>query len=296
MTLRADQLEEQELLDAGAADLDGAQRVTFLLRQRFHYVYDAPVRDLDHRLVVIPRRRHGSAHRRAHRLSVSTPSASTTVVRDRTGNLQARIKVARVAASVVFDMTAVVERVGGAGDVPLSGSALSNPRYLRPTRLTVADDRIRSIAHSLATRDRLATAERLCAYVHGSIRYDHAATSVVTTAAEALDRGRGVCQDSAHILLALCRAVGIPARYVSGHLLGEGGTHAWTEVVIADRHAARAVAFDPCNGRRAGAGYLTVAVGRDYVDVAPTSGTYSGTANGALTATKRVGVIALQTA
>src|SRR5260370_41113947 len=91
-------------------------------------------------------------------------------------------------------------------------------------------------------------------------------------------------------MIALCRAAGLPARYVSGHLLGEGGTHAWVEVVVPDPVGARAVALDPCNGRAAGKDYVTVATGRDYADVAPTSGTYAGTARGTLTTTKRVGV------
>ena len=112
--------------------------------------------------------------------------------------------------------------------------------------------------------------------MHDAITYEYGVTTVATTAAEALAGGRGVCQDSAHVMIALCRAAGLPARYVSGHLLGEGGTHAWVEVVVADRRGARAVAFDPCNGRRAGRAYLTVATGRDYADVAPTSGTYVG--------------------
>jgi transglutaminase-like putative cysteine protease len=139
--------------------------------------------------------------------------------------------------------------------------------------------------------DRLATAERFCAYAHGAISYAHGVTSIATTAAEALAGGRGVCQDTAHIMIALCRATGLPARYVSGHLLGEGGTHAWVEVIVADAAGARAMAFDPCHGRRAGRDYLTVATGRDYTDVAPTSGTYLGAARGTLTATKRVGVV-----
>ena len=71
------------------------------------------------------------------------------------------------------------------------------------------------------------------------------------------------------MMLALCHLLGLPARYVSGHLLGQGGTHAWVEVIVARADEAMAVAFDPCNGRRAGAGYVTVATGRDYGDVAP---------------------------
>ena len=55
---------------------------------------------------------------------------------------------------------------------------------------------------------------------------------MATTAAEALAGGRGVCQDAAHIMVALARLAQVPARYVSGHLLGQGGTHAWVEVVV----------------------------------------------------------------
>jgi transglutaminase-like putative cysteine protease len=91
-------------------------------------------------------------------------------------------------------------------------------------------------------------------------------------------------------MIALCRAIGLPARYVSGHLLGEGGTHAWVEVIVADADAARAVALDPCNGCHVDANYLTVATGRDYNDVAPTSGTYLGAARGNLTTIKQVDV------
>ena len=90
-----------------------------------------------------------------------------------------------------------------------------------------------------------------------------------TPAAEALAIGRGVCQDFAHVMLALCHIVRLPARYVSGHLLGQGGTHAWVEAIVPAATGAVAVAFDPCNGRRANSGYVTVATGRDYSDVAP---------------------------
>jgi transglutaminase-like putative cysteine protease len=109
-------------------------------------------------------------------------------------------------------------------------------------------------------------------------------------------------------MLALCHLFELPARYVSGHLLGQGGTHAWVEVLVPEAHrgtapeahggtapeqrGAVAVPFDPCNGRRAGSGYVTVATGRDYADVAPTSGSYVGKARGHLTAGRRVGVLA----
>ena len=94
-------------------------------------------------------------------------------------------------------------------------------------------------------------------------------------------------------MLALCRLCGLPARYVSGHVLGEGGTHAWVEVLVPhpqDTAALCAVAIDPTHDRRAGLRYLTVAVGRDYGDVPPTSGTFDAPYPGTLTTHKRAAV------
>jgi transglutaminase-like putative cysteine protease len=273
-------------------ELPNPGRQTYVLRQRFSYTYDAPVRDLDHRLVVVPPRRHGDQRRRRHSITVSAAGARTTHRRDASGNMVTRSRVPLVRDRVEFVVDAVVDRVGPGTDVLVPATALTDSRLLRPTRLTAADAAIRRLAATMADQDTLATADRFCAYVHEALRYAYGVTSVATTAAEALAGGRGVCQDAAHVMIALCRAIGLPARYVSGHLLGEGGTHAWVEVIVADAgaFAARAVALDPCNGCRVGANYLTVATGRDYTDVAPTSGTYAGTARGNLTATKQVDI------
>jgi transglutaminase-like putative cysteine protease len=272
-------------------ELQDAGRLTFMLHQIFRYTYDAPVRNLNHRLVVVPPRRHGDQRRRRHSVTVvAAVDARTTHRRDAAGNTVTRSRVPLVPDHIEFVVEAIVERIGPGSDVLLPAAALTDPRLLRPTRLTAADPAIRKLAATMASTDSLATAERFCAYVHEAINYAHGVTSVRTTAAEALAGGRGVCQDSAHVMIALCRAAGLPARYVSGHLLGEGGTHAWVEVIVADPAGARAAAFDPSHGRRAGRDYLTVATGRDYTDVAPTSGTYLGTARGTLTATKRVDV------
>jgi transglutaminase-like putative cysteine protease len=116
-------------------------------------------------------------------------------------------------------------------------------------------------------------------------------TGVRTTAAQALELGSGVCQDYAHLMLAVCRACGLPSRYVSGHLLGQGGTHAWVEVILPIRDGtgdAIAWTFDPTHASRGGLGHVTIAVGRDYSDVAPTSGTYVSPARGRLVSSKHV--------
>jgi transglutaminase-like putative cysteine protease len=92
-------------------------------------------------------------------------------------------------------------------------------------------------------------------------------------------------------MLVLCRLLGIPARYVSGHLVGEGGTHAWVEVLVpGPGQAVEILAWDPTHDRPADLRYLTVAVGRDYRDVAPVSGTYCGPHTGWLSAARRVSV------
>ena len=88
------------------------------------------------------------------------------------------------------------------------------------------------------------TAERVCKAVFAAMTYENGATTVSTTAAAALALGRGVCQDYAYVMLALCHVLRLPARYVSGHLLGQGGTHAWTEVIVPRDGQAEAVAFD----------------------------------------------------
>jgi transglutaminase-like putative cysteine protease len=285
-----DTLLSTPLRSAPHRGLQPAGRRTYVLRQRFSYTYDAPVRDLDHRLVVVPPRRHGDQRRLMHSVTVSAADARITHRRDAAGNLITRSRVPLVPDRVEFVVEAVVERAALGSRTLLPAAALTDPRLLRPTRLTAADAAIRRLAATMAGQNRLATADRFCAYVHEALSYAHGATSIATTAAEALADGRGVCQDAAHVMIAICRAAGLPARYVSGHLLGEGGTHAWVEVIVADAAAARAVALDPCNGCRAGADYLTIATGRDYTDVAPTSGTYTGDARGILTAAKKLKV------
>ena len=165
---------------------------------------------------------------------------------------------------------------------------------LAASELTAPDGALHRAARRLTQSGDagLGLAQRINAWVAAHMRYRHDVTTVRTTAAEALALGAGVCQDYAHVMLALCRLSGLPARYVSGHMVGEGGSHAWVEVLRPDPHhrGARIVeAWDPTHDRRAGAGYLTVAVGRDYADVAPTSGTWRGVAgSGRLTVRKRL--------
>jgi transglutaminase-like putative cysteine protease len=284
------------VLDHRGLDLGAAKQVRYVLEQSFRYEYDAPVRSLRQRLVIVPPARHGNQHRRAHRLEAHGAPVRTRVRRDPRGNVVALLHADQVPEAIEFRLAAVIERIRDDGPTTVPAAALDSPHLLRPTRLTAPGSRLRDMAAGLAPRpapgDPEQTAQRICDAVSAAITYQYGVTSVSTTAAQALDAGRGVCQDYAHVMLALCHLLRLPARYVSGHLLGQGGTHAWVEVIVPRAGHAEAVAFDPCNGRRTDSGYVTVATGRDYSDVAPTSGSYLGTSRGHLTTNRRVGILA----
>ncbi|MDP9072088.1 MAG: transglutaminase family protein [Actinomycetota bacterium] len=288
-----------DLVDPKALDWTTVARTAYLLHQRLRYEYPTSIRDLAHRLMVIPPKWHGNQRRVLHRLDVSGAPAHRTDRVDGFGNHVVDVRAARVAKAVEFEAWVVVERSTGAGATLLPGSALGDRRLLDPSPLTAPDPELRRVAASLARGGTagLELALAINEWVHGAMRYRHGFTDVRTTAAAALATGRGVCQDYAHVMLALCRLCGLPARYVSGHMLGEGGTHAWVEVVVPASGRpglAEAVALDPTHGRLAGLTYLTVAVGRDYTDVAPTSGSFRASCSGRLSAHKQVGVTGVE--
>jgi transglutaminase-like putative cysteine protease len=287
------------LVDLDGVDLDAAEHVTYVLRQTFRYDYDGPATDLRHRLVVVPRVLHGSLRRRISDVRVSAPEAVVRRHRDPHGNPVIDVHLDVVPPWVEFTVQAVLVRSGGYEHAAVAPGAYQAPTYLRASMLTAPNSVVLDLAASLRSesRDDLEFAQRCNQRVNELITYEYGVTTTATTAAEALALGRGVCQDHAHAMIAICRAAGVAARYVSGHLLGEGGTHAWVEVLLADGHAdstggARAVAFDPCNGCPAGLRHITIAVGRDYADVAPTSGRFTGVTSGVLTASKQLGVTA----
>ena len=254
--------------------------VRYRLRQVFRYDYDGPAYSLLHRLVVVPPAQHGDQRLRLGGLTVSGGAAQVDWHADGHGNRVGIVRLPVVERSLALQVDVTVERDG---DAAPPAPALTDPRLLEPSLLTVAGPRLRRLAATEAGGNPLTAAERVCSLVPELVRYTPGATSVRTTAAQALDGGHGVCQDQAHVMLAVCRAAGIACRYVSGHMVGQGGTHAWVEVVVPQAGGAQVVAFDPCHGRRTDRRYVTVAVGRDYSDVPPTSGWYSGPARGTLT-------------
>lgn len=109
--------------------------------------------------------------------------------------------------------------------------------------------------------------------IQRSFRFIPGVTTVHTTAAEVWRKKTGVCQDFAHAMVSLLRALGVPARYVSGYILSEGVMHAWVQAWVPGPGW---VDYDPTHGRVVTPEYCAAAVGRDYADCAPIEGTYFG--------------------
>ncbi|MCD7724400.1 MAG: transglutaminase family protein [Clostridiales bacterium] len=105
-------------------------------------------------------------------------------------------------------------------------------------------------------------AVRLTHRLHEEFFYEKNVTDVSTTAEEAWKLGRGVCQDYAHIMIALCREAGVAARYVTGMMIGEGASHAWVEIA----EDGRWYGFDPTNDKPVDDTYIKLGVGRDAAD------------------------------
>jgi transglutaminase-like putative cysteine protease len=130
--------------------------------------------------------------------------------------------------------------------------------------------------------DPLSTMIRLTAEMYERFEYRPQSTRVDSPIDDALRERCGVCQDFAHIMIALVRRIGVPCRYVSGYLFQDGeaahrstdgATHAWVEALMPELGW---VGFDPTNNLVAGDQHIRVAIGRDYADVPPTRGVYKG--------------------
>lgn len=285
-------------LDWRSVDWQRVRRAMYTVHQRYTYSYSAPVSAIRQRLIMIPREQHGDQHLVEQQLSIiGADSEALTWQEDVFGNRVGRMRAPRVAEQLEFAAEYRVERVADERNRPgiVLARTWDEGVYLDPTALTAPDTSLRNVAARIDQRglSQLDLAERVHTWAAQVITYQIGVTGVQTPAAMALHLGRGVCQDYTHMMLTVLRLVGIPARYVSGHLLGEGAPHAWVEALIEDANGLglpEVIAFDPTHHRRAGMNYITVAVGRDYADVAPTSGTYVGPATGKLTATKQAEV------
>ncbi|WP_419826686.1 transglutaminase family protein [Sphingomonas sp.] len=201
--------------------------------------------------------------------------------RDGYGNETTMIYVDGPLESLTIEVTGEVLTEDRSGIVQGTTEPLPPAAFLRPTPLTQANSAIAALASdALAAGDTaLPRLHALARGLAGTIRFDARGMDVRRTAAEALSRGHGVCQDFAHIFVAAAREMEIPARYVSGHLYRRDGAdeqtaaHAWAEAFVEELGW---VGFDGANGISPDEAYVRVAVGLDYREAAPIAGARTG--------------------
>ena len=247
------------------------------ISHRTTYRYQEPVKYTAQTLRLTPRR-DGEQHTLAW--SIQAPGRRTEQV-DAHGNIAHLLTVEEPHREISILVTGIVE-ITRTRDVLREQGALSPLAYLAPTALTGASERIVALArnHLEGTGPLRRRLYDLAQGVCTSVRYQPGTTTVEDPAAAALERGEGVCQDQAHVLIACCRSMGIPARYVSGYLCsgsghsGETASHAWVEAWLTDAQGWHGI--DVTHVEPAGAGHCRLAVGRDYLDAAPVRGVRRG--------------------
>ena len=259
---------------------------------RTHYTYRTPVRDslnevrlqpveTDHQRVggftlrvspaAQPKHQLDFYHNHVHRFDILAPHDVLEVE----------------ASSVVF--TAQPPDPAQGPSVPLSamGSCLELGLcydFLQPSTYIFSDAEVGQVAARVTAgcSDAWSAVLALLRFIHDEFRYQPAVTNVHTKMSAALRLRQGVCQDFAHVVIGLCRALKIPARYVSGYLYngpaeqlkGAQASHAWLEVYLPGHGW---IGIDPTNNIQTGERHVKIAVGRDYADVSPLKGTYRGT-------------------
>lgn len=137
--------------------------------------------------------------------------------------------------------------------------------FNHPHGLNLAGDNIYKFYQTLKLDKKLSIMQkvvRIMNSLYEKFNYESFSTTVNTSAEEAFSQGKGVCQDYAHIFIALLHLEKIPARYVTGLIIGEGQSHAWVEFLVGDKW----YGIDPTNNKMVGNEYIKIGIGRDAKD------------------------------
>ncbi len=251
------------------------------IRHVTHYDFDAPVSYALQRLRLTPKETQGQ---RIVEWKMHLEGATRQLeYDDEHFNHVTLVSVDPGTEHVRITCEGTVETEDNAGVIGHHAGHLPLWAFLTPTPLTVASSRVRQLIGAV---DRSAgglveTLHNLSSAIRDEVRYEPGITAVDTTAEEVLEHGAGVCQDHAHVFIAAARAIGIPARYVSGYLMmndrvDQEASHAWAEAHV--MHLGW-VGFDISNGISPDPRYVRVATGRDYRDAAPVTGISFGGAS-----------------
>lgn len=241
--------------------------------------YSAPVRDCVRRLRVFPPEQRGAQRIVSLSWECNPQPYNAREYQDDFGNRVLELRHARIEREFRFQMTLITTRDNSSLAADDGPSPTGRGAFLLPSALCDLSGVIRQQAKLLCNEHEQQKAEgapallaAICAWTHDALRYTPGVTNPATTASQALMRGAGVCQDYAHLMIAVCRALSLPARYISGYNPAEGLMHAWVEVFAQGAWQA----WDPTHNRLASPHCVFVACGRDYRDVEPLLGTYRG--------------------
>ena len=252
-----------------------------------HYFYDAPVRHSTQYLRLVPA---SSARQRVLEWRLET-TGTPLEMRDGYGNILHLLTIERSTLEIKIRSAGVVETTA-AIDEAADEVRHSPVVFLRQSPLAIADAAMGEFAERFRRRSStLAGLRDLATAVLARLPFQTEVTGTHTTAAQAFHGEKGVCQDHAHVFIACCRYLGIPARYVSGYICeprfpeSQVAGHAWAEAWVVDRWRS----FDVTNGGPAGEHHIRVAVGPDYLDACPVRGVRSGGGQEKMTAAAMVG-------
>lgn len=244
------------------------------------YAYDMPVQYGLQRLRQTPKSRHGQA---VVRWKIELTGALREVVyRDQFNNETMLVSAVPGAETISITASGEVETEDLSGVIGKHTGYAPPWLFLRETPLTRRTRALAALAREAGQEeDDLPRLHKLMKLIAARVDYGTGVTHAGTTADEALAAGMGVCQDHSHIFITAARALGLPARYVSGFLMMDGQTHqaashAWAEVYVSDLGW---VGFDVSNGISPDERYVCVATGLDYRDAAPVSGIRHGMAS-----------------
>jgi transglutaminase-like putative cysteine protease len=244
------------------------------IRHETRYRYERPVKYSVQSLHLTPRR---DLSQRALSWQINAPGRRVEQV-DPDGNISHLLTIEephREIQILVHGVVETAETEARQDDGPLSPLA-----YLAPTALTAPDDALRAFAQDAlnGSMDPRVRAQRLSEAVCDAVKYKSGTSDVRDSAAVAFKSGEGVCQDHAHVYIASARAIGIPARYVSGYLYtgdaSDAASHAWVDVWLGAEIGWQSI--DVTHQRPAIRNYCRLAVGRDYLDAAPVRGVRQG--------------------
>ncbi|ANT51743.1 transglutaminase family protein [Mesorhizobium amorphae] len=258
------------------------------ITHRTEYSYDAPVQYLLQRLRLLPLSGHTQTVL-SWELRIDGAREEVRFT-DHFGNDTRLLSVEGEQHAITIEASGeVVTRDTTGVSGPHQGFA---PLWLfgQETSLTAVGEGIRELAASVGKGTDIERLHRLMAIIGERVAYKPGTTNVMTPAEDALALKTGVCQDHSHIFTAAARAMGFPARYISGYLMmdamvQQAASHAWAEAHV---QGLGWVAFDAANGISPDERYVRVATGRDYRDASPVSGIRLGQAQEQLAVTVTV--------